>query len=98
MAYLRPTAISVIPLENYRLLLHFDNGKSGIMDVLPAIKGDFYGELADKEYFKTVFCDGFSVAWKNGQDLCPDDVYYLSVKEDVAEADEVEKIVITEED
>ena len=78
MAYLRPTAINVTPLEDYNLLIQFDNGESRVMNVVPAIKGDYYGELADKEYFKTAFCNGFTVEWKNGQDLCPDDLYYLS--------------------
>ena len=80
MAFSRPTAIAVTPLENYKLELTFDNGEQKIFDASWAIKGDFYGELADVEYFKTVHCDGYTIAWKNGQDLCPDDIYNLSVE------------------
>jgi len=79
MLKLRPTAIKVKPLDNYHVLIGFDNGEARIMDVSPVIKGGFYGQLADIEYFKTVFCNGFTIEWKNGQDLCPDDVYNLSV-------------------
>ena len=78
MAHLRPTATAVTPLENYALLVYFDNGESRIADIKPVIKGEFYGELADREYFKSVSCNGFTVEWKNGQDICPDDLYYLS--------------------
>lgn len=78
MAHLRPTATTVTPLEDYNLLIVFDNGEKKIANVTPIIKGEFYGELADEEYFKTVSCNGFTVEWKNGQDICPDDLYYLS--------------------
>lgn len=58
--------------------IKFDNGESKVLDTSYAISGSFYGELADEEYFKTAHCDGMSIAWKNGQDLCPDDIYLLS--------------------
>lgn len=73
---LRPTAIDVKPLEDYKLLLGFNNGEKRIFDVKPYISGDWYGELKDVKYFNMVKPDGFTVVWPNGQDICPDELYY----------------------
>lgn len=79
---LRPTAVSVKAVPDYRLMIVFDNGERKLFDVRPYIQGEWYGELKDADYFKTVNVDGFTVVWKNGQDICPDDLYYLSVPAD----------------
>lgn len=34
--------------------------------------------LEDKSYSKSVKPNGFSVEWADGQDLCPDELYYES--------------------
>ena len=76
---LRPTATKVVPLDQYLLKITFDNGEDRIFDVKPYIQGSWYGELSDPAYFKSVFPNGFSVEWANGQDLCPDELYYSGV-------------------
>lgn len=50
---LRPTVIKVEPIENYFLVLQFDNGEIRKFDVKPYIKGSWYGMLKDKSYFKS---------------------------------------------
>ncbi len=75
---LRPTVVSVFPLPDYQLKLIFDNGEKKLFDVKPYIKGSWFGELKDPELFCTVAANGYSVEWKNGQDICPDDLYYHS--------------------
>ena len=75
---LRPTVTNVIPESDYFLFLTFDNGEQKRFDVRPYIKGTFYGKLNDKSYFARVKPNGFSVEWPDGQDLCPDDLYYES--------------------
>ena len=45
---IRPRAIAVTPLENYRLLLTFDNHERKIFDVTPYIHGNWYGELQNQ--------------------------------------------------
>ena len=77
---LRPTVIYVEPREDYLLYLEFDNGEKKFFDMKPYIKGDFYGQLANKEYFQKVKANGFSVEWPKEQDICPDNLYYDSVK------------------
>lgn len=76
---IRPRAVSVTPLENYRLLLLFDNHERKIFDVTPYIHGTWFGELQNPEVFKSVQIAGLSVEWPNGQDICPDRLYDDSV-------------------
>ena len=76
--FARPTAVNVKPLYPYTLEVEFDNGKKKFLDVSPFIKGTWYGEIADETYFSKAFSDGYTIAWPNGQDLCPDDVWELS--------------------
>lgn len=77
---LRPTAVNVEARCDYRLIVEFDNGEKKEFDVEPYIKGDWYGQLRAWEYFKRVQTDGFTVVWPEGQDICPDELYELSVK------------------
>lgn len=76
---MRPKAVKVEPLENYKLRIAFDNGEVKIYDVNPLIKGEWFGQLKDKAVFNTVHIAGLSVEWVNGQDICPDDLYYSSI-------------------
>lgn len=76
---LRPTVILVTALENYILYLKFDNGEEKFFDVKPYIYGEWYYELADPVYFQNVTVNGYSIEWKNGQDICPDELYSNSV-------------------
>lgn len=75
---LRPTAVNVEPMYDYKLMVEFDNGEKKIFDVEPYIKGEWYGKLRVLEYFKRVATDGFTVVWPEGQDICPDELYELS--------------------
>lgn len=76
---LRPTAVSVTPHDNYSLTVTFDNGETKNFDVTPYIRGEWYGHLKDKAYFRAVRTDGFTVVWPEGQDLCPDELYEKSI-------------------
>lgn len=48
---LRPSVIKVEPLEDYFLILHFDNGETKKFNVKPYIQVSWYGMLKDKSYF-----------------------------------------------
>ena len=76
---IRPQAVDVKPLDDYKLKILFNNGEMRIYDAKPLIKGDWFGELKDKKVFDTVRIAGLSVEWSGGQDVCPDDLYYSSV-------------------
>lgn len=74
-----PRAIAVEPLQNYHLLVTFDNQERRLFDARPLIRGSWMGELADEAYFRTVRIGGLSVEWPNEQDVCPDQLYECSV-------------------
>lgn len=76
---LRPTVVKVEPNENYCLNLEFDNGEKKSFDVKPYIKGSWFGKLYDVSYFYEVKANGFNIEWPDGQDICPDDLYYNSI-------------------
>ena len=76
---LRPTVTKVIPEKNYQLLLEFNNGELKLFDVKPYIKGTWFGKLSNEMYFKTVRTNGFNIEWQDGQDICPDDLYYNGI-------------------
>ena len=76
---LRPTATDVKPGKDYSIVITFDNGEIKTFDVRPYIKGSWYGKLSDVSYFNSVTVDGFTVVWPDGQDLCPDEIYELSI-------------------
>lgn len=75
---LRPKPTDVKPLKNYLLSILFDNGEKKIFDVKPLINGCWFEELNNPAIFNTVKIAGSTVEWINGQDVCPDDLYYLS--------------------
>lgn len=75
---LRPTAIKVVPTNDYQLIVTFENGEKRQFDVKPYIRGSWYGSLKDISYFKAAFVNGYTVEWPDGQDLCPDELYYNS--------------------
>lgn len=75
---LRPTAVKVTPQPDYMLLVEFDNGETGCFDVKPYLQGSWFGKLKDPEVFRQVRIDGLSVAWPDGQDICPDCLYEQS--------------------
>lgn len=76
---LRPTVTKVEPHTNYILKLWFDNGEVKLFDVKPYIQGEWFNQLANIDYFNTVKVNGYSVKWKDGQDICPDELYENSI-------------------
>jgi len=76
---LQPNIKEVIPLENYMLESHYENGEKRIFDVKPYIKGPWYGMLKEVSIFKTVkVVDNWIVEWSDGQDIEPKELYEKS--------------------
>ena len=77
-----PTAVAVKALDDYKLLVSFENDEIRVYDLKPALEGmqgKWYGELLDIDYFRTVRIGGGSIEWPNEQDVCPDCLYEDSI-------------------
>jgi hypothetical protein len=71
--------IDVKPLDNYKLLILFDNRESRIFDVAPYLSDSFFTQLKKPAVFKSVKVSPVSIEWVGGIDMCPDELYYNSV-------------------
>ena len=76
---MRPKAKEVKPMENYILLVTFDNGEKKMFDVKPYLEFKIFEDLKNVSIFNTVHVAGLSVEWIYGQDICPDELYFDSV-------------------
>lgn len=84
---------SVIPREDFTLVLHFDNGEARLYDVRPLLQpGTVFAPFRQWENFRRVYLDEDScvcwdidpavdshTVWSNKVDLCPDSCYLDSV-------------------
>ena len=68
----------VKPLENYHLLLKFENGEERVFDVKPYLEIGKFQELKDENLFKTVKVCFDSIEWANQLDLDPELLYEKS--------------------
>jgi len=78
---LSPKLIEIKSIEENKLEIKFETGEVKIFDVSPYMKGKWFEELFDKEYFKTVHIinNGYGIEWENGQDIAPHEIYDLSI-------------------
>ena len=72
--------INVLALDNYKLLLTFENGEKKIFDVSPYLEIGKFSELKDNEIFRSVRVHFDSVEWANKLDLDPDLLYTKGIK------------------
>ena len=70
--------ISVKALENYMLQIEFDTNEIRLFDVKPYLNFGIFTELKNENYFKNVYTNLGSIAWKNGQDFSPETLYLKS--------------------
>ena len=64
-------------LEDYRLLLSFNNGERRIVDLSNSLKGSVYTPLKDISYFKNFSIKFNTVEWENGADFAPEYLYEI---------------------
>jgi hypothetical protein len=68
-------------LEDYKLQLTFDDGKSGVLDCKPFIdKGGVFSKLRDPEFFKSVKINSELgvLTWDDEIDIAPETVYSIA--------------------
>ena len=76
---MNPSPICVKPLDDFKLLVTFQNEECKIFDVKPLLEIPMYQKLKNKGFFSLVKADGMCVFWNDDTDLCPDMVYEKSV-------------------
>jgi hypothetical protein len=73
--------VSVLPLEQHRLRITFDDGIEGEIDILPLIAPltGVFSPLSNQEFFRQVSInpDLGTLCWPNGADLDPNVLYAL---------------------
>ena len=78
-APLSPRATSVIPTDNFELLITFNNGEQKKFDVKDLFQYPMYKPLENIYFFKQVKLDRMCVYWNDEIDICPDTLYNMSV-------------------
>lgn len=85
---LRPKIFQVVPTDDYKVYVYFDDGKIKCYDAEPLInKGGVFKKIKDKDVFvNTCTIMNNTLAWdvagkRNAEeciDICPDTIYYYS--------------------
>lgn len=65
----------VKPLDNYNLLLTFENNEQRIFDMSSYMEKGIFSELKDQNIFKSVRINFDTIEWGNGADLDPELLY-----------------------
>jgi hypothetical protein len=66
--------VSVRPEANGRVYVEMADGRRGLFDVTPYMRGEFFEELKREAYFRQVQIFFRGIGWPNGQDLGPDTI------------------------
>lgn len=70
-----PSVTEVTPAEEYRLLVSFENGERGILDMQPFLDFGVLRNLKEREVFRQVRVSFDTIEWPGGIDLDPEFVY-----------------------
>ena len=62
---------NVKAIEDYKLILTFEDGSVRVFDVSPLLDKGIFKELNDEVLFKTVKINFDTVEWVNGADIDP---------------------------
>ncbi|RPH34535.1 MAG: DUF2442 domain-containing protein [Bacteroidales bacterium] len=71
---------AVEPINNFKLLLTFENGERRQFDMNPFLNKGIFKELSEVELFNTVHLSFDTIEWDNEADIDPETLYKLSEK------------------
>ncbi len=63
------------PLQNYEILITFENNEEKIFDLKPYLHTGLFADLKNENLFNTVHVVFDSLEWNNGVDICPEILY-----------------------
>lgn len=81
--------IAVQPLDDYQLVVTFDNQEIRLFDVSPFLEKGIFTRLKDKSFFSQVYIAWDTICWPEELDISPDTVYLRSQPFDVLSAKQV---------
>jgi hypothetical protein len=66
-------------IDNYRIWLEFNDGKSGIADLSESLWGNIFEPVKNPVYFKIFKLSSImnTIEWDNGADFAPEYLYEL---------------------
>ena len=67
-------------ISNYSIMLNFNNGEQGIVDLKSTIFNDsrkIFEPLKNIEFFKKFTLDSWTLVWSNNLDLAPEFLYSI---------------------
>lgn len=70
----------VVPLDNYQLLLTFENEEKRQFNMKPYLDTGLFKELKNIDLFKTARVSFDTVEWENEIDIDPEVLYSDSIK------------------
>lgn len=79
--YITPDIIEVKALREYYIYLKFKTGEEKVYNMQKCIDEiGYYKKLKDRSYFEKVKPRGETVEWEEGEDVCPENLYYDSIE------------------
>ncbi|MDR1780061.1 MAG: DUF2442 domain-containing protein [Tannerella sp.] len=66
-------------LDNYRLLLTFNNGVCKTVDLQNELTGSAFAPLKQLDYFRNFQIKYNTIEWENGADYAPEYLYEIGV-------------------
>lgn len=71
-------------LHDYQVEITFNNGRKGVADLYPALKGHIFEPLKNPAEFSKLTLDHelATITWPNGADLAPEYIYFQAFKDD----------------
>ncbi len=70
-------------INNYKIKLEFENGKSGTVDLQEYVgNNDVFKDFSDMEYFKNFTLNNGTLTWAKGEiDIAPETLYLKATGE-----------------
>ncbi len=62
-------------VKDFIILIKFENGLSGEIDLGDEFDGPIFEPLKNMEYFKSFKIQGHTLCWENGADFAPEYLY-----------------------
>ncbi|WP_020483305.1 DUF2442 domain-containing protein [Methylomonas sp. MK1] len=73
------SVIQVLPKDNYKLELWFDNGEHRLFDMSPYLNKGVFIQLKDRSLFDQAYVGLGTVCWPGELDVAPETLYDRSI-------------------